>query len=380
MTCKTWSLLAEKYFNPLCTNRFYSPESCPICVSPFQNATVTPCSKVILPKETKTYMLLIKTPVSVSFAYPGLSPWKDDMTNPRGGSFVQFASGWPATIITFDTTNGYEFFWNHGASGNIWGATLITNVDPFAVKKAIIQPGTETVSGDNVKCGFGISVSKIILQTEVPRVTTINPPVDSYTHPQIWNIRNFELVKCRLIYSLEYWAETPDVIGGPDWDDPVTTYNVSVAAHLEQTSSLQNGVKLGYANRSGTSPWSYGIENTGVSVDGFVNRVQGSSPGAVTFATYKYSTTNRAAFLAATSFTLTKQAVSAGYTSLSTPNSASTITGIGGYVMSVVQRGGSFPGWSTLAPSSSGINTQFSDGSEMATGWPASIVVQRKEV
>jgi hypothetical protein len=41
MTCKTWSLLAEKYFNPLCTNRFYSPESCPICVSPVDSTPGT---------------------------------------------------------------------------------------------------------------------------------------------------------------------------------------------------------------------------------------------------------------------------------------------------------------------------------------------------
>ena len=43
MTCKTWSLLAEKYFNPLCTNRFYSPESCPICVAPLSPATSNVC-------------------------------------------------------------------------------------------------------------------------------------------------------------------------------------------------------------------------------------------------------------------------------------------------------------------------------------------------
>jgi hypothetical protein len=39
MNCKTWTVIAERYFNPLCTNRFYpesSSHSCPICVKPKQ--------------------------------------------------------------------------------------------------------------------------------------------------------------------------------------------------------------------------------------------------------------------------------------------------------------------------------------------------------
>jgi hypothetical protein len=37
MLCKTWNLLAAKYFNPLCTNRFFpepANQSCSICVTP----------------------------------------------------------------------------------------------------------------------------------------------------------------------------------------------------------------------------------------------------------------------------------------------------------------------------------------------------------
>lgn len=37
MVCKTWSILAEKYLNPLCTNRFYpdrGTSACPICITP----------------------------------------------------------------------------------------------------------------------------------------------------------------------------------------------------------------------------------------------------------------------------------------------------------------------------------------------------------
>lgn len=48
MTCKTWKLIAEKYFNPNCTNRFFpdaSNNSCPICVKP-QGPPPTPCSEL----------------------------------------------------------------------------------------------------------------------------------------------------------------------------------------------------------------------------------------------------------------------------------------------------------------------------------------------
>lgn len=383
MTCKTWNLLAQKYFNPLCTNRFFpdaSTNSCPLCVAPYIPRVVeTPCSEVILPDKTKTYMLVVKTPASVSFSYPGLSPWKDDLANPSGSYASRFASGWPSNIITSDPLYGYEFWWNHGASGNIWGAQLITDLDPIKVKSAVIQPGYPTVVSSKVRCGYAIS--KVVTTfTEIPRATTISPPVDSFVHPQVWTTLNQEKVQCRVTCVLDYWAETPDLIGGPYWDDPATTYNVMMSCLVEQTSSLQNGAKLLYSNRSGSPPWGYGAGVLGVSVDGFFERVSGSSPGAVTFASYRYSTTDRAAFLAASSFSLTKQPISAGYTPLATPNSTSTITGTGGYVLSVVQQGGSFPGWSTIAPSSGGINTQFSDGGPMATGWPDTLVVLRKEV
>jgi hypothetical protein len=37
MLCKSWNLMDAKYFNPLCTNRFFPEfgnQSCPICVTP----------------------------------------------------------------------------------------------------------------------------------------------------------------------------------------------------------------------------------------------------------------------------------------------------------------------------------------------------------
>jgi hypothetical protein len=39
MLCKTWNIMAAKYFNPLCTNRFYpepANKSCSICVKPMK--------------------------------------------------------------------------------------------------------------------------------------------------------------------------------------------------------------------------------------------------------------------------------------------------------------------------------------------------------
>jgi hypothetical protein len=48
MDCKTWNLIAQKYFNPLCTNRFFpdaATPSCPICVMP-EGPPPTPCSEL----------------------------------------------------------------------------------------------------------------------------------------------------------------------------------------------------------------------------------------------------------------------------------------------------------------------------------------------
>jgi hypothetical protein len=55
MPCKTWNLLAEKYFNPLCTNRFFpdaTTKSCPICVTPTAGPTVDRCSFFAYMKRT----------------------------------------------------------------------------------------------------------------------------------------------------------------------------------------------------------------------------------------------------------------------------------------------------------------------------------------
>lgn len=336
----------------------------------------TPCSERMLPDQTRAYFLAIETPFEVDFAYPGLSPWNEDIANPYASTVGGPTSTMPATLIVSDMTKGYEFHTILTDLGDIWAPRMITGLNPIIMPGGVITPGSVEDIGSRIACTWSTSRTLRVSTSTIDRTTTITPAEDSVDHPSYWNVRSSTTRHADVTMGITYQVDTPDLIT-PNWNSASTNYSITVEFQVSEVTNAG----LAYRKPVATSIpfYTYGSEElqtvpiTGVPAPVWI-------PYAYASRTYRYTTNNRASFMAATTFELTPV----------TPTTQPQITGLGGLSTvydltdkttpkaandAVFAVWGGGLGWTTYAASGSS-KTLFSSGN-MSTGWPAKLIVSR---
>lgn len=332
----------------------------------------------MLPDATKGYFLAVETPFTVDFTYPGLGPWHEDITNPYSSTIGVPSSTIPATIIASDATNGYEYRTILSDLGDIWAPRMITGLNPVVMPGGVITPGSVVDIGSRVACTWTTTRNLRVSTTALDRVSTISPAVDATPHPSHWNYRTTTTRHADVTMVITYQVDTPD-IAVPNWNGSSTNYTITVAFQVRETTNA--GLAYWKPLATSTPVYTYGAEALQtVPVTGVPSPVW--IPYAYASRTYRYTTNDKAAFMAATTFNLTRV----------TPTSQPQINGLGGSstVYDLTDKttpkaasdaifavwGGGL-GWTTYAATGS-TKTLFSTG-DMSTGWPTTLVVSRTE-
>lgn len=311
VACDEWVREAG-LFRPLCGQTFYpavGDETCDVCVSPYvPQVPETPCSVRMLPDPAKTYYLAIDTPFSVSFAYPTLASWKSQTVCPFWSSGLAMYGPWPVNE-SFSDVNGYRYDFNLGATGNVWGVPAIANVNPIVQPSYVITPGTEVTGavhgfvGSRQICGSNLIRSEVISQTELIRTSTVNPVADSIIKPQAFATRVRHTHATRVTQQVSYFAHT--AASPLNWDGSSTAYGIAVALAVEHFV-INDSMQAWYKQLNGSPPWGYpGSELYPYDFSPIGNLRTAFPPKAVCSRFYSFSTTDRAAFMAANSFVLT---------------------------------------------------------------------------
>jgi len=330
----------------------------------------------MLPDPTRAYFLAVETPFTVDFTYPALAPWNEDITNPYASTIGGSSSTIPATIIASDPTNGYEYRAMLSDFGDIWEPRVITGLNPVVMPGGVITPGSVIDIGTRVACTWTTTRNLRVSTNGADRVSTISPAVDANPHPTHWNYRTSTTRHADVTMVVTYQVDTPDITV-PNWDGPSTNYTITVAFQVRETTDA--GLAYWKPLASSIPVYIYGDEVLQtVPVTGVPSPVW--IPYAYTSRTYRYTTTNKASFMAATTFDLTRVSPTSqpqisrlggsstvyDLTDKTTPKAASD-------AIFAVWGGGL--GWTTYAATGS-TKTLFSSG-DMSTGWPTKLVVSR---
>jgi len=372
--CDEW-VRETPLFRPLCGQEFYpgvGDDTCNLCVAPrIEPVPEAPCSVRMLPDPSRTYLLSVETPFNVSFEYPGLSPWNDDVANP---GIVNMGAGgpsstMPATSIITDSAGSYEYRTQLPLLGDIWSRSLV-NVNPTVLPGGFIVPGNVQTVGSKLQCSWSASRTQTIVQGLNNRMTLISPPDNTVSHPTKWNFRSEHTKGCVVTMSIVYLVETPNLTV-PDWDSPSTKYLIRVTFTIRE---IGGGVPYWKSLTQSVPTFQYGapeelmLNPVGVVAPCWV-------PWAYASRSYEFSTSDKAAFMAASMFELTRRDTKSYAISGSVVYDLAnkTTPKLSDDAIFAVWGGGL--GWTTYAPSTLN-NTYFTTG-DMSTGWPTKLVVTR---
>lgn len=375
--CDEW-VRETPLFRPLCGQEFYpgvADETCNLCVTPHVPPIAeAPCSVHMLPDPSRTYMLAVESPFSVDFQYPGLSPWNNDVANP---GIVNLNAGgpnstMPATSIITDSASSYEYRTQLPLLGDIWPRSII-GVNPVVLPGGYIVPGNIQTVGSNLQCSWSTIRTETVVFGSVNRQTLISPPIDAVSHPTKWNFRSTHTKGCIITMSIVYLVETPN-LAVPDWASASTQYVIRVGFVIREVGG---GVPYWKSLTQSAPTFQYGapeelmIDPTGVVASCWV-------PWAYASRVYEYSTNNRAAFMAASTFELTRKAATSYAISGNVVYDLSdkTTARVSDDAVFAVWAGGL--GWTTHAPAYLS-KTYFTSG-DMSTGWPTKLIVTRNAV
>lgn len=309
--CDEWVREAG-LFRPLCGQPFFpsvGDDTCDVCVSPYVPLVPeTPCSVRMLPDPAKTYYLAVDSPpFGVSFAYPTLSSWKSQTVSPFFVSGPEMNGPWPVNESVLDPLYGYRWDFNLGATGNVWGIPAITNVNPIVQPSYVINPGTEVTGGvpgfvgSRRVCRSNLIRYEVISQTELIRTSTVNPLADAIIKPQRFATRVRHVHAARVTQQISYFAHT--AASPLDWDGPSTAYGIAMALAVEH---FVIEMQAWYKQLNGSTPWGYpGSELYPYDFSPLGSFRNAFPPKAVCSRFYSFSTTDKTAFMSASSFVLT---------------------------------------------------------------------------